>query len=516
MWRVGRAGFVAMALAVVMTLVAAPGFVRYAMADEPDRPSVAGLPAPFRDWDVRLTPRADNPRVLDLVFTSPALHRRITNRVYLPGGYRTDGPRWPVMYYLHGSDLPALDNETLRPVTRQEYLANDISAGGGAVQTDLFDFDKAADRARFLVVSPDTSPHEAICETCFWFDGRPPATPTAHPVTAVPLAADTYLHHDLYPLVEALFHARSDRGGRGVMGFSMGAMAAYQQGMMHPDQYAVVSSVSGVLDLVNDPEMIAVLDGVGYYRDQGYGTSVTDKPEWRGRNPLDLATNLAGVDTEVLSTSGDVCLRPTSVLAPECVRYPPARNPAAAWAESIMYRQYLEHANRLRQLGVHETHYLYPGVHGSYNSRMYAERLLPLADSVFDRHVADPKVFSSRSVLDHFSVWGYDVTVRRPGPEFLDMTGARGDGTEFTLRGSGVAQLSTPASFHPDQTYRVAATRAGGTVSVRQVRAGHDGRLLIRVDLGRAALLDQLTNQVKPSGTDLSTATPVTVRVTTG
>lgn len=227
------AGIATLALTASMAL----GLVRYAAADEPDVPSTARLPAPFRDWDVRLTPHPDNPRVLDLVFNSPALRRRITNRVYLPGGYQVDGARWPVMYYLHGSDVPALDNETLRPVTRQEYLANDISAGGGAAQTDLFDFDKPAERARFLVVAPDTSIHEAICETCFWFDGRPHATPNVHPVTAVTLAADSFLHNDLYPLVEALFHARADRGGRGVMGFSMGAMAAYQQGMMHPDQY---------------------------------------------------------------------------------------------------------------------------------------------------------------------------------------------------------------------------------------------------------------------------------------
>lgn len=503
------AGIATLALTASMAL----GLVRYAAADEPDVPSTARLPAPFRDWDVRLTPHPDNPRVLDLVFNSPALRRRITNRVYLPGGYQVHGARWPVMYYLHGSDVPALDNETLRPVTRQEYLANDISAGGGAAQTDLFDFGKPAGRARFLVVAPDTSIHEAICETCFWFDGRPHATPNVHPVTAVTLAADSFLHNDLYPLVEALFHARADRGGRGVMGFSMGAMAAYQQGMMHPDQYSVVSSVSGVLDLVNDPEMIAVLDGVGYYRDQGYGTSVTNKPEWRGRNPLDLATNLAGIDTAVLSTSGDVCLRPTSILAPECLRYPPARNPAAAWAESIMYRQYLEHANRLRELGVHETHYLYPGVHGAYNSRMYAERLLPLANSVFGRQVRDPEVFRFRSVLDRFSVWGYDVAVRRSSPEFLDMTEARRDGRAFTLRGSGVVQLLTPGTFHPGQAYQVRSSGAGGKVATQQVRADRDGRLPIRVELSHSTPLDQLTNQIQPSGTDLSTAQPITVQI---
>lgn len=93
------------------------------------------------------------------------------------------------------------------------------------------------------------------------------------------------------------------------------------------------------------------------------------------------------------------------------------------------------------------------------------------------------------------------------------MTGARGDGRAFTLRGSGVVQLLTPDTFHPGQAYQVKASGAGGKVTTRQVRADRDGRLPIRVDLGHSAPLDQLTNDIQPSGTDLSTARPITVQI---
>lgn len=62
----------------------------------------------------------------------------------------------------------------LRPVLNiGDVFAKEISPGGGALQTDIFDFAAQADRAHFLVVASDTNPNESICETCEWIDGRP-------------------------------------------------------------------------------------------------------------------------------------------------------------------------------------------------------------------------------------------------------------------------------------------------------------------------------------------------------
>ncbi|GAA5149874.1 hypothetical protein GCM10023321_14390 [Pseudonocardia eucalypti] len=502
-------------IAIIVGVVAAvltTGLVSFAAAGEPSRPDVSALPGPFRDWGVRLARHGDDPKVLDLVFNSPLLHRRITNRVNLPAGYATDGKRWPVLYYLHGTVVPALDNPALRPVLNNDLLAKEIGPGGGAVQTDIFEFGSQADRAHFLVVSPDTDPGESICQTCAWIDGRPNGLPGAHPLTARELPMDSYLHKELYPLVEALFHARADRAGRAVAGFSMGGVAAYLQGMLHPDRYALAASVSGLLDVTDDPVLRPAWEGIGYWRDQGYGTGATNSPDWHGRNPRDLVSNLVGIDLPVLSSSGDGCLPPTSLLAPDCRRYPAATNPGAGGGERLIAYQYDKHARTLRDRGIAETRVQYPGVHGGNNHRVYAQDIVPLANTAFDRGVKTPERFNYRTVITDFSVWGYNFEVHRAHPEFLEVTSARADGRALTLHGSGVVQMLTPDNFHPDQTYHVIATSTDGTSSQRSVRANHDGRLPIRVDLGRATPLDQTTDQI-PRAAPLPSERPIHLEV---
>lgn len=504
---------VAVVVAAVMALLAT-GCAWFASADEPAGPNVSALPGPFRDWAVRLVPHGGDPRVLDLTFNSPLLGRRITNRVYLPKGYSAEGAPWPVLYYLHGTVVSALDNPALRPVLNNELLAKAIGPGGGAVQTDIFDFAAQADRAHFLVVAPDTDPKESVCETCAWIDGRATGLPDTHPVTARELPADSFLHTELYPLVEKLFHARSDRAGRGVAGFSMGGMAAYLQGMLHPDQYALVASVSGLLDVTDDAVLRAGWEGLGYMRDQGYGTGATNSVDWHGHNPLNLVSNLVGIDLPVLSSSGDACLPPTSLLAPDCRRYPAAANPAAVAVERLVAHEYAKYADTLRERGIAETRVQYPGVHGANNHRVYERNIVPLANAVFDRGVRAPATFSYRTVLPNFSIWGYRFdAAHRARPEFLDLTDARTDGKELTMHGSGVVRILTPHKFHPGAAYHVTATSADGKTSERTIQADRNGRMSIHIDLGHATLLDQAADQVDPPASTLSTERPVHVQV---
>jgi enterochelin esterase-like enzyme len=185
---------------------------------------IASLAAPYSQWDVAMRPVDGDARVLTLDFNSPLLHRRVSNRVYLPDRYRSGGSAYPVVYALHGTVVPALDDHTVDPVTQQESLLHMIGAGGGYLQTELFDLTSQLDKADFVVVAPDTGADKSWCETCGWIDGRNDLVPNVHPVAGETLPADSHLHRELYPLVEALFNVRSDRVGRGVMGFSMGGM----------------------------------------------------------------------------------------------------------------------------------------------------------------------------------------------------------------------------------------------------------------------------------------------------
>jgi hypothetical protein len=130
-----------------------------------------------------------------------------------------------------------------------------------------------------------------------------------------------------------------------------------------------------------------------------------------------------------------------------------------------------------------------PGIHGSNNHRVFADYIVPQANATFASAVAQPQEFAYRAVLPRFSVWGYDVSVKRPNDEFLSLTGVRMDGRSMTITGSGMVDVMTPPVFRAGRTYTITATVDGQT-STRQVTADGDGRLREIVDLGKGTLID--------------------------
>jgi enterochelin esterase-like enzyme len=452
-------------------------------------PSVDSLPGPFSGWDVQLRQAGDDPRVLDLSFNSPLLKQRIKNTVYLPTSYRTGGPRFPVMYALHGTVFSPLDNCALNSATSIDVFLRMIACGGGDVQDKLYNIPAQLDKMNFIVVSPDTDPTDSVCETCVWIDGRNDLLPNVRPATANTLPADSFLHKELYPLVETLFSTRTDRGGRGVMGFSMGAWAAELQGMMHPDQYSYIGYVSGGYDIF-EPELTTVLNGLGYLRDQGYGTAVTDEIWWHQYNPKDIASNIRGTNIKFFLSRGDACLKLSSLTAPDCQgQYSPLRSATGSLVEQMLQRNTIIGVNDLPTKGIPFEAVELPGIHGSNNHRVFADYIVPQANATFASAVAQPQEFAYRAVLPRFSVWGYDVSVKRPNDEFLSLTGVRMDGRSMTITGSGMVDVMTPPVFRAGRTYTITATVDGQT-STRQVTADGDGRLREIVDLGKGTLID--------------------------
>lgn len=454
-------------------------------------PTPDTLPAPYSNWDVTLEPNA-NPQVLTLEFNSPLLDRRVTNTVYVPDSYQDSGQPSSVLYSLHGTVFPQINDPALQPVTQYEALLAVTGAGGGYEQTKLSRFDTQLDRAQFLVVAPDTTLGKPWCETCVWVDGRDDIIPNiGSPVTAETVPADSHLHEELYPLVEELFNVRTDRGGRGVTGFSMGAWAALLQGFKHPDKYGFVAPVSFVYDGLSAPELRVFLDANGYLRDQGYGTSITHEIWWRNFNPASIAGNVSGIDQKLVLTGGDACIGAESAASPDCVAYPALRHPLAALIEVLAAHQFEIARRDLASKGIPAQLVQSPGVHGANNHRMYADYIVPEANKLFARDVASPSTFSYQAVEKTFGVWGYDVTVDRPNDEFLTLSDARTDGTAFTLTGTGTVDVRTPAEFTPGSTHTVNVTPDRGAATTTTVTADAHGRLPIRVGLGATSLLDQ-------------------------
>lgn len=308
------------------------------------------------------------------------------NSVYLPTSYQKHGAPSPVMYFLHGTVISYLDNPEAIPVTRNESLLNMVGHGGGFIQTLLQDFPTQVDRAQFLVVAPDTDPDKSWCETCMWINGRPGAV-QAPPWTATTVPAEDVLLHEVLPLTQALFHTRTDRDGRGIMGFSMGSVGAEIQGFRHPDLFSYIGGISGPFDMVDDPFWSDWLNSNGYFRDQGYGTSYTNTAQWRQFNPKDLAANWKGVEGYLMISAGNTCLpAPTDPSGrADCRRYDPTANPGAALGESQMRRSADESIPYLERIGVTAHQFRAPGIHGANNHRIYADTIVPTANRQFHR-----------------------------------------------------------------------------------------------------------------------------------
>lgn len=454
-------------------------------AADPIKPAANSLPKPFSEWNVSLERVDGNSQVLSLEYDSPMLHRRTTNTVFLPDTYNPAGEKSPVMYYLHGTVMPQLDDPTLDPVTKQEYFIDMIASGGGNRQTDLFRFASNLDKAQFLMVAPDTDKKNSWCESCGWIDGRDDLLPNIPPATAETLPADSYLHQELYPLIEALFNVRTDRAGRGVTGFSMGGWGALTQGMKHPDKYAYVGSITGAYDILAPLVRTEFAEPVGYLRDQGYGTSMTHETWWRNFNPRDLATNLRGIDTHLLLSSGNACLQLDGVTEPDC-RTDPALNTVAAEVEFALAQNYKLAVKDLKAKGIPVQTATSPGVHGSNNHQVYSDHVVPTANRVFSTGAEQPSMFSYRTANPQFSVWDYQVSADRPTPSFLEMTHAQTTGRAFTLSGIGQVDITTPPTFHPGETYTVMTAYQTGEQVQTFTKADRSGRLPVTVNLGDA------------------------------
>lgn len=470
-------------------------------------PDPAGLPAPFSSWQVSVQPAPGRDGVLEVDFTSPVLGQRVENEVVLPTRYDPQGAPSPVLYNLHGTVLPQADLPVTKPVssvTRRLnvglFATQELTWGGGEVQTRLQHFASQRDRARFLVASPDTgSPN--FCQSCLWINGRQDALPNLPPVTAQTVQAETYLYQEFIPLIQQLFNTRTDAAGRGITGFSMGGWAAWLQALRHPDRFRFLAPISGPFDVLNDPKLGAAQAAIGFLRDQGYGTSVTNRTQHQRFNPEFLIDNLAGADTSIVVSAGEGCVGPQeTVTAPTCRHYPAALNPGGAAAE-ILVRDNSDHymVPALAKAGVEATQVRIPGVHGGNNARVYADHIVPLANKAFAQPRNPSQEFSYTSADHQFNVWGYRVNTGHPyANEFLTLKHARHDARAFTLQGDGDVSVQTPKAFTAGDSYEVTVTRPNGATNQQTVTASPNGRVQLTVNLGTTHTRRDIT--IAPTG----------------
>lgn len=211
---------VVLAGATTLVLAATRGGSRRRLADVRPSPSA----------DVRHSPS----RTLSITCPSAALGGQLPAQVYLPPDYRTQGPGYRVVYFLHG--LPA----TPQSYTQNAFVAHSLLvAHEPAILVAPQGARSAEEDREYLDWSPDED----------W--------PTA-------------ISHDLTACVDHRFHTIAGRTGRALIGLSAGGYGAFNIGLRNLQTFGAVESWSGYF-VATDPSGRHVLD-LGSPRAQRAGT----------------------------------------------------------------------------------------------------------------------------------------------------------------------------------------------------------------------------------------------------
>ena len=386
-----------------------------------------------------------SPRQYNVSVSSPALGRAVDVRILVPADYAKLRRRLPVLYLFHGTSGRASDW---------------VTSG---------DAEHATEGLPLIVVMPDAG-----------FDGNGGGwfTNWVNTTTVLgPSQWETFHVGQLIPWVDANLRTIAARSGRAIAGLSQGGFGSTTYAARHPDLFVSAAAFSGAPDIDYNPAVApgatAVIQATavgldGVEPDAMFGSRATNEINWQGHDPATLVTNLRGVDLWLFTATG----------APGPYD-PAAPNPGAVGIESLTHGSTISFVQRAQQLGVpvHLDDYVY-GTHSwPYWARDLSEYLGPLMDT-FAHPPAPPSAVSYQSIDQSWSQWGWSVTVQRSAvQEFSDLSGAQRDG--FTLRGTGTADVITPAFYRPGSKWTV--TVAG---SATTVVADAAGRLHLTVPLG--------------------------------
>ena len=211
-----------------------------------------------------------SPRLTQLRVYSPALVREVNVRVLTPAGFDATRDHLPVLWLLHGGFGSAADWTTVGD-------AEALTAG-----------------LPMIVVMPDAGIGGWYTD---WVRGTPEG----------PQRWETFHVDELRRFVEARYQTRTDRGGRAVVGLSMGGFGAMHYAARHPDLFGFAASFSGAVDLLHPGVTgIVTISPLAHRGNPGdiFGLRLVEEATWRAHNPVDLAENLRGVELQLRTGNG--------------------------------------------------------------------------------------------------------------------------------------------------------------------------------------------------------------------
>ncbi|MDQ2677462.1 MAG: esterase family protein [Actinomycetota bacterium] len=209
-------------------------------------------------------------RCLEVHVASEVLEAETRVRVLAPCS-GVDAPDRPVLWLLHGGD------DDFRSWT---------DAGAAEAVTEALDA---------WVVMPDCGPGGWYTD---WFRVGP-----------APGTQQWETHHlvELRSWIETTRRTRTDRGGRAVVGLSMGGYGALVYSARHPELFGFCAAFSPAADIV-DPDFGVFVDALSALNggEPGciWGDRLRQLDNWRAHNPVDLAERLASTQLQLRTRDG--------------------------------------------------------------------------------------------------------------------------------------------------------------------------------------------------------------------
>jgi len=291
-----------------------------------------------------------------------------------------------------------------------------------------------------------------------------------------------FVAQELVPFIDAHLPVGRGRDWQALAGTSLGGYGSYAIGLAHPDQWASLGAVSGIMNILLlpglDPSASAAPVGLQAPVDVGYGhlpghlvplgdlpgpaqdfgaaTYVfgdpsVDQAYYRGNQPVDLAFNAladgpGGQSVYIRGFSNDAVPRQASDLSS------PSGYLGAQAFESLVLATNTELNQSFNDVGAQYSYQRHPGIHEDayWNPWLREQEVAQYARLAHwnggGAPPAQPTSFSYRSIYTSFSIWGWHVSVQRPDVEFLQMSAV--SCSAFTLRGSGTVTVTVPGSCH--------------------------------------------------------------------
>jgi putative esterase len=252
----------------------------------------------------------------------------------------------------------------------------------------------------------------------------------------------------------------------------MGGFGAFSYAARHPDLFVAAASFSGVLAL----EAFSPLP---------LGTAA-ERWHVRAHDPVNLAKNLRGL--RLFMSSGNGERSPSDAAA----------NGANAAVDSLEANTHacllrMEAALHAARVPVAVDDYG-PGVHDWPYWQRELHRFMPLLLATFAAPPAPPVPWSYRTAEAATGVWGYSLTITRPGGVygFTDFANVQPEG--FSLAGSGAVSVVTAPIYVAGHSYATRRDTGQATPVVADAR----GSLRLTISLGSKAVTARITISAMP------------------